>query len=328
MLRGLKLVYASIPVRKLRELFPFPRLFPFNSFLKRLIEKNRHSLSWYVLSKLGLSGSSVVRIDSGGQALLSLNRGSPLGNKNDEIVVPVDKVIYKWILRRGLWEIKEVNFLRKYISDSRNRNIVFLDFGGHAGLVTRQLLRTVSNQISLAYIVEPHSRYIEAIEHNCSEWIIDRKLIVIPFALSNVTARTSLYIENSNFGNASLLKVSNVDSTKSHQHPVHTITVGDFENIIFHKDVKYVLKCDIQGMDALVLSKFSHSFWNQVECAVIEVWALNSISEQDVKKLISLWGNFSFFSWDSEWKIKVSLEEIQKFWLSKSGATRNLYISV
>ena len=90
----------------------------------------------------------------------------------------------------------------------------------------------------------------------------------------------------------------------------------------------YVIKCDTQGMDALILSRIPQRIWENVECAVIEVWALPEINELDVEKLLSMWEGFKYVSWEPNSKKTITLDEINQFWLKKSGKELgNLFLS-
>ena len=80
-------------------------------------------------------------------------------------------------------------------------------------------------------------------------------------------------------------------------------------------------------MDSKVLSLFSKEFWGQVKCCVVEIWAIHSIQVSEVETLLKRWGHFVILSWDPAREKECTLDEVRNFWLSKSGATRNLYVS-
>jgi FkbM family methyltransferase len=308
-------------------MFPIPRLFPTTSFFERLVEKNVHTLSWYLLSLIGFSGSTFLRRDDNGNGVLSLNRESPLGKKGDEISLPIDNVIFQWVLRRGRWEEQESNFLANYVNQHSGENTVFIDIGGQAGLVTRQFLCRLDRPISKAWIVEPFSSHISAIKNNCNKWIMNGVLEIFPYALDDIESQRQLHIQNTNSGNASLIELS-LDAYHSKSYPVQAKSVAEFEKLFSSCNSTIVIKCDIQGMDSKVLSLFSMRFWGQVRCCVIEIWAIHSIEVTEVEALMERWEHFTFFSWDPALETNCTLDEVKKFWLGKTGSTRNLYISV
>jgi len=307
--------------------FPIPRLFPFPSFLPRLVEKNAHTFSWYILSKIRFSGSTFFGRDIAGNGVLCLNRNSPLGEKGDRISLPIDNVIFQWVLRRGRWEEHESNFLADYVNQSTKESVIFIDIGGQAGLVTRQFLLRLDRPISNAWIVEPFGAHISAIQNNCDKWIVNGFLDIFPYALDDISSQKQLHIQNTNSGNASLIELFQ-DASHSKSYSVKTKSVIEFEKLISYATSHIILKCDIQGMDSKVLSLFSKEFWSQVTCCVIEIWAIDAIKVSDVETLMKRWEHFKRLSWNSTGEKNCTLDEVRNFWLSKSGSTRNLYISV
>ena len=91
----------------------------------------------------------------------------------------------------------------------------------------------------------------------------------------------------------------------------------------------FVIKCDAQGMDALILSRFPEWIWKNCVSVYVEVWALNEISKKDVDGLLFKFKEFDQVSWRPEalGKREVELSEVREFWLSKSGSFRNLFLS-
>jgi hypothetical protein len=81
-------------------------------------------------------------------------------------------------------------------------------------------------------------------------------------------------------------------------------------------------------MDALILSRIPHRIWENVERAVIEVWAIPEVNEVDVEKLLSMWEGFKYVSWAPNSHANISFTEVSEFWLKKSGKeSRNLFLS-
>jgi FkbM family methyltransferase len=317
--------YELHKVRLVRQIFPFPRLFPLSSFIERLIQKNFHALSWYFFSRIGVTGSTFHGIDQAGNGVLCLNQNSPLGKKGDRISLPIDNVIFQYVRRRGRWEEDESNFLANHANQSISEKILFLDIGGQAGLVTRQFFLHLVRPISMAYIVEPFSAHISAIKNNCYEWINNGVLGIFPYALDDKDSQRKLHIQNTNSGNATLLEILDVENSKPYS--VQAKSVAEFEKLLSLDNSSIVIKCDIQGMDSKVLSLFSTKFWDQVNCCVIEIWPIHTVEITDVNYLMERWEHFSFLSWGPSLEKKCTLEEVKHFWLSQSGSTRNLYIS-
>ena len=66
---------------------------------------------------------------------------------------------------------------------------------------------------------------------------------------------------------------------------------------------------------------------NAVDKPVIEVWALPEINKKHVEDLLVNIQKFEFVDWTPKSQKKIAFHEISEFWLSKSGAQRNLFLS-
>jgi hypothetical protein len=89
----------------------------------------------------------------------------------------------------------------------------------------------------------------------------------------------------------------------------------------------FVIKSDLQGHDALVLSRIPERIWDKTESAVVEIWASKEIDERDVSGCIRMWGMYKRLSWDGAGHLNCTLEEVRNFWLSQDNTQRNLFIS-
>lgn len=299
---------------------------PLTSFPHRLFQKISIILCWTFFHKFNFSGAKEIEVGPYGNIVLELNRSSDLGQKGERILLPFDQVIFRNIVRLGVWEKNESNYLSSLAFEHRNKKLVFIDIGGQAGLISRQFLTKSSEYIFHTWIVEPIERHVSAIEFNLAKWTESNQVRVFPYALDSASSKNLIHIANDNSGNASLFDYlsPNRPSTTTE---ILTKSVQEFESMVYSSKYKFLIKCDIQGMDAKVLSLFSKSFWSQTLGCVVEIWALPSVNEDHVEILIDLWRSFDHFSWDSSLKIKTNLQEIKDFWLSGSGATKNLFLT-
>ena len=88
-----------------------------------------------------------------------------------------------------------------------------------------------------------------------------------------------------------------------------------------------MIKCDIQGMDSMVLSRIPNDIWQKTDRAVIEVWATETVESRDVESLVEKLSNFKYLSWQQNLRELVSISDVSNFWLSKSGEQKNLFMS-
>jgi hypothetical protein len=89
---------------------------------------------------------------------------------------------------------------------------------------------------------------------------------------------------------------------------------------------RFIIKSDIQGLDAQVLSNFPREFWMNVHAAAIEVWSFAQVSKEDVEDLMTNLDSFELISWDPYFRKNLSADEVKKFWLSRNNQQRNLLI--
>jgi FkbM family methyltransferase len=311
-----------------RNWVPVPKISPLHSFPERLIAKWSaifKNLIWNLKNKLGFSGVRVIGLTPSGNTQLQFKCDSSFGPKGFVIELPRDDVIFKSVRRHRSWEIHESNFLarglRKAIQESRLKTAL-IDIGANTGLVTLQALN-LSDASPKVFLFEPIPRHTTAISQNLKG---KSHVQIFNFALSNKNGTAEIFTEESNHGNSSLLN-SVVDSFEQIVTQVKLVDTTEFFRNSFSEFENFIIKCDTQGMDAVILSRIPSRIWQKVECAVVEVWAVNEINEYDVDILLPLFQGFEFVSWVPNINQKVKISEIRTFWLGKTKAHRNLFLS-
>jgi FkbM family methyltransferase len=276
--------------------------------------------------KLNLTGAKEIASSDEDMAKLKLNRNYPLGIKGTEIQLPKDKIIFQFIRLRGGWELKESRFLanelKRLSTSEKSEKIALIDIGANVGIVTLQAMNLAKTSNACIFF-EPSSLNASSLKKNLSNSHF--KFTVNEFALSNFDGEATLYTEGSNRGNSSLIEALVPISEKSSEK-VKIRDTREFFNFELTSFNIFIIKCDTQGYDALILSRIPPIAWNKVNAAVIEVWALPSIKELDVKILLSKLSEFSSVSWDSDFNSNLDLDNLAKFWLSKTSESRNLFI--
>jgi FkbM family methyltransferase len=312
---------------KFRSWVPIPKLSPFNTFPNRLVTKwfvILKNLSWGLKNKLGFSGTKVIGLTHEGNTKLQFNVDSSFGPKGFVLELPRDEVIFKFVRRFRSWENLESKFLarglQKAIHESR-LSTALLDIGANTGLVTLQALN-LSDTKPEVFLFEPIPRHVTAIRENLKNHF---NVHICEFALSNTNGIAEIFTEGSNHGNSSLFN-SVVDSMEQIVTNVKLVDSAEFFRDAFSEIESFVIKCDTQGMDAVILSRIPKRIWQKVECAVVEVWALNEICEFDLDILLPLFQEFEFVSWDPNVNQMLTITDIKRFWLGKSKTHRNLYL--
>ena len=321
---------------------------PFKTFPKRLIRKWRNILANILSPTQRISrtlnqnakvftsaiairirsrfrGARIVGVSQNGNTILRLNKNYALGRKGTDLELPQDLVIFESVKRRGDWELEESEFLAialRKVGKITSSKAALLDIGANTGLVTLQAMNLSKKSIE-AFLFEPIPRHVAAIEHNLRSL---KNIHVNEFALSNQNGKSEIFTQTTNHGNTSLLK-SVVPSDELIRTSIKLVDTSEYCDNFLKGFDEYVIKCDTQGLDALILSRIPNRIWQSTEAAIIEVWALPEILEQDVTDLLAMCQDFKFASWHPKSQERLSLKEISEFWLGKSGTHRNLFLS-
>lgn len=275
--------------------------------------------------RLGFVGARIVGVCQNGNTLLQLNKDYALGSKGITLQVPQDQVIFESLRRRGIWELEESEFLARALTKvgkQANSKVALLDIGANIGLVTLQALNLSKRSVEV-FLFEPIPKHVEAMEYNLRNL---PNIHINEFALSNKNGNSEIFTQTTNHGNTSLLK-SVVPFDELIITQIKLINTAEyFDNFLMGFD-SYIIKCDTQGMDASILSRIPNRFWQSTECAIIEVWAIPEIREQDVTRLLAMCQNFQYASWHPKSQKSIGLDEISEFWLSGQETYRNLFLS-
>lgn len=293
------------------------------------ILKKLHKLAHFIRvigQKLRLTGAREVHSAESDLAALVLNKSYPLGAKGRQIYLPKDKIIYEFVKFRGSWEVEESRFLAKKLmtlcSRENQKRVALIDIGANTGLVSLQAMNLAGTGND-CILIEPAGSHVAAIRRNFAN--SNFEVVVKELGLSDHDGHAELFKQKSNRGNSSLLESVVPTSEKVSEFVEIRDSKYFFEEIDIYDS--YVLKCDTQGYDPLILSRIPTSIWNKIESAVIEVWALPFIDPSHVKELLEKLSVFSIASWNSELSSKADLQEVSRFWLSKNSESRNLFLS-
>jgi len=280
-----------------------------------------------ILSFMGLIGSKPTGKAPSGNSLLRMNRESAIGPKGFEIELPRDKVIY-WAVRcRGEWELAEAKFIADGLRRAESKRIgkvALFDIGANTGLITLQAMNLAKTKNEI-FLFEPIPRHIQAIESNLRYLKDNRRIFINDFALSNRNGLSSIWTESPNHGNSSLLENA-VPYIGRIETRIRTVDTFEYFISVSDQFTSCVIKCDTQGMDALILSRIPPEVWEKVESALIEIWALDEIDEKDVRTFCQLISDFGEISWTPDMINMIDLDEVSTFWLAKTKQFRNLFL--
>jgi FkbM family methyltransferase len=310
---------------------PIPRLSPLKTFPHRTIYKWIWIIK-YAVGRIGalfnFSGAKVVGTTISGNTMMQLNKSNALGRKGSIIEIPRDEVIFNKIRFDGTYDLEESKFISKGLKKACSvpkAKVALIDIGANIGLVTLQAMNLAKSDNEV-FCFEPIPQHVTALRNNLSELSKKVRVNIQEFGLSDKNGTATIFTEKTNRGNSSLLQsvVPENGRTQSEIRLVDTKT--HFENN-FMGFTSFVIKCDTQGMDALILSRIPNLIWENTICAEIEVWALPSILTEDVDTLLCALNKFDLKSWSPNEIQEADIEEIRAYWLGKSGTWRNLYLS-
>lgn len=308
--------------RGIRALNPFPKPFPLATFPKRTWRK----LLFVYGPIMRFSGGSAVSVAPNGNVIVQLNRTTPLGEKGDQIQVPEDGIIFKEVIRYGLWELQESQFLAiglKECPSTDDTKTVLIDIGANCGLITRQAL-SLSNSDCDVVLFEPLKLHTDAIEFNLKSKRLRNSIKIEQAGLGDADETVKFFTDLSNKGNSSVFSdlITDANYEVSEIQLLNTQTY--FETHISNYDC-VILKSDTQGLDASILSRIPSSVWEKIQRAVIEVWAIPGVQTADVDVLISIFEKHFYMSWEGLGS-KISIDELRNLWLSQSDQSKNLFL--
>lgn len=312
-----------IPLMQIKSWFPLVAPSPFTSFPRRLAMKWLHILRLIVR----MEGAQVIGKSQQGSALLKLRRNCALGPKGSVLEIPIDHVIYESVRHFGSWEFDEAKFLASALKRAteskagKAARVALLDIGANSGLVALQAMNLAKTTNSV-FLFEPVPQYAEAIKTNLNSV---KDVHICNFALSNRNDEALMYTEASNHGNTSLFEKT-VPAINRVKQTIRLVDTAEYFLANLNSYDKYVIKCDTQGMDALILSNVPEAIWAKTEGAIIEVTALPEIDVGHVDSLLDRIKDFNFMSWHESKGAKLDVTEIRDFWLNKSERHKNLYL--
>lgn len=311
----------------LRKYIPIASLSPLDTFAYR----TRWKVANAYLPKLPQcvrAHFAFIRIlkDDAGVLDVVIKRDCKLGKKGSSLKLVQDDVIYWNVMSLGNWEPEESDFLANRItellSNTDSKQVCLIDLGANTGLITRQTLLQL-DETPAVLLVEPIERHVNCIKENLSIFN-STSVEILQMALGRQTGQVEIYSQFGNFGNSSL----EISLIPDYQRISEVVPVSRPE-VLQQYTADYtwiVLKCDIQGLDAFVIANLDSDFWERVDSAIIEVWAVPSQNKDEVIESLIKLSNMFLFSWSQKTLSEVSIQDVSNYWLSGDGSWRNLYL--
>jgi FkbM family methyltransferase len=310
---------------------PVPRLRPFKTFPRRTIEKQKwifQFCSKRIGALLSLSGAKVDGKTLENNYRLRLNSDCALGSKGFVLEMPRDETIFNKVRYDSSYDLEESQFLSRGLikaSNISNAKVALLDIGANVGLVTLQAMNIAQTKNDV-FCFEPIPQHASALRSNLSQLAQRVRVNIHEVGLSDHDTSATIFTESTNHGNSSLIQ-DVVPEGGRRETSICLVDTKSFFERNFQQFTAFIVKCDTQGMDALILSRLPEFVWLNIVCAEIEVWALADVNPSDVDMLLSMLTNFDVISWSPNEVSKLEISDIRDYWLSKSGEWKNLYLS-
>ena len=307
---------------------PIVRLNPKKTFFPRIFIKIKTILILAInriLCSLKIRGGKVVGFSKEGNVYLKFSVDTPIGMKNEKILLPRDYVIFQSIRTRGSWEKELCSFLAQIFNTRLATNQTathLLDIGAHSGMIAIQTSRLSKNPF-IAFCVEPLPINLEALHENMARQSILTEYKIFPYALGNRNQKVPIYTEKSNYGNTSLYELIGKNTFTTQ---IDLRSTAEFVENEIPRSASLVLKLDTQGSEIEILSNFPDSLWSQIMGGVIEVRGSSNLNHDKILLLLQKFCVFDKLFFEGNEK-KIELSELERFWLNNSGEERNLYFS-
>ena len=213
---------------------------------------------------------------------MKILKNCSIGQKNENIILPIDNIILPSVLKTGAWENHIIKLVKKY---SKNRRFIILDIGANIGLISRQVINSKIN-ISKVFCFEPDKEKVKFIKHNLSKY---KNIKIMNYGLGKKDINLKLYKNIYNFGDTSFIKkTSNFSKAK-----VKNINNFFMKNLSSNK-LPIIYKSDTQGMDEEIILSLKEKFIKNIEILIIEI-SNNKVIFKNMNKFNKLINFFSKF---------------------------------
>ena len=272
--------------------------------MKKYLTKILQNEYKLLFKALNSSTKSSFRIDS---LNLTLNNNTPLGEKNEKLILPLDEIITPRIFKNEQWDYFIIKFIKKNI---KYKNNYFFDIGANVGLISRQLQKLDLN-IKNYFCFEPEKNNFNILSKN----LINKKTYLYNFGLASKNKKTKIFVNKLNKSDNSIY-LNNYVGTKNN---LSKIILKDsnivFKKIIDDKKINHIIyKSDTQGMDEEIFLNLDCEIIDKIYLLILEISNFKFISK-NLDKFLNKLENFRFISTENQ--SDITLDELKKLIFKK-----------
>ena len=272
--------------------------------MKKYLTKILQNEYKLLFKALNSSTKSSFRIDS---LNLTLNSNTPLGKKNEKLILPLDEIITPRIFKNEQWDYFIIEFIKKNI---KYKNNYFFDIGANVGLISRQLQKLDLN-IKNYFCFEPEKNNFNILSKN----LINKKTYLYNFGLASKNKKTKIFVNKLNKSDNSIY-INNYVGTKNN---LSKIILKDsnivFKKIIDDKKINHIIyKSDTQGMDEEIFLNLDYEILDKIYLLILEISNFKFIFK-NLDKFLNKLENFRFISTENQ--SDINLDELKKLIFKK-----------
>jgi FkbM family methyltransferase len=252
--------------------------------LERLVARRpRHAL---LLSSAHLNVSGLQ---------LRLAPESPLyrAGGGETVEFPLDEVLAPFVLDHGQWQTEELAFFEAHVAQQAS---VLVDVGANVGFITRQVMHRLPRVVA-AVCFEPHPGNFTYLK------------------LGRQNGELLFYEETNNAGNYSL----NIDAMRGKDYRTSAVKcIAASEQAILaalseaQRALPVIWKSDTQGYDEIIMTALPDSFWNRVQCGVMEITRIER-PPFDQDRLGSILKGFEVLRFGDDVARNLAVDEVLEF---------------
>ncbi len=261
-----------------------------------------------------------------GLVFLSARINTPLSRKKEVIAIPKDNVIFTYVKNYGDWGSIEANHLVSIANKEHfaaTSHITLIDFGAHAGLVSKIFLdKFVGDKIEVI-LVDPLPMNVEAQTHNLRKY--SKVVKQCEIAITPLTGVVQFEVDLNNIG-ASKLKNNLIMPYHSRIIEVPGISAQHFELSYLQNSSRIIYKSDLEGLDAKIINQFSGDVWNRMVGGIIELDPNSNLEKKEANELSKKFSSFNL-SLNSDMSKLLSISDLCDILESVGGPTLNLYFT-
>ena len=263
--------------------------------MKKYLTKILQNEYKLLFKALNSSTKSSFKIDS---LNLTLNNNTPLGKKNEKLILPLDEIITPRIFNNEKWDYFIIKFIKKNI---KYKNNFFFDIGANVGLISKQL-QNLNLNIKNYFCFEPEKNNFKILSKN----LINKKTYLYNYGLASKNKKAKIFVNNLNKSDNSIY-LNNYLGTKNN---LSKINLKD-SNIVLKKIINdfkinhIVYKSDTQGMDEEIFLNLDEKITDKIYLLILEISNFDFISK-NLTEFISKLSKFRSISTENESNISIN----------------------